>query len=128
MICRRRSGPSFTMCARRSVTVQTKKLYLWMAGTDGLENLFAVVRTLTHARNVDSKELSERFSAAIGVEQVFEKNAASKRTSKRLNGTLDHTTTHHWDDNGPVSNTNVRNVDLPSCWYDGRRDAVRILQ
>ena len=110
----------------------TEKLYLWMAGTDGLENLFATVRCLTHARNVDAKELGERFSSAIGVEQVFEKKPHLKRTSKRLNGSekglLDHTNTRYFDDHGPANNTDVRDVDLASCWFDGRRDAIAILQ
>ncbi|CAN0258618.1 unnamed protein product, partial [Scytosiphon promiscuus] len=100
-----------------------EKLYTWMIGTDGLENLYAVTRTLTHARNVDAKELSERFSVAIGVEQVFEKKPEWKRVSKRLNGTLDHTNPRHWDDNGPANNTDVREVDVSSCWYDGSKDA-----
>ena len=105
-----------------------QKLYLWMAGTDGLENLFAVVRCLTHARNVDSKELGERFSAAVQVEHVYEKHRDLKRVSARLNGSLDHMNTRHWDENGPSNNTSVEGVDLSSCWYDGGRDAVITLQ
>ena len=105
-----------------------EKLYLWMAGTDGLENLFAVVRCVTHARNVDAKELIERFGSAIGVEQVFERHPHLKKPAKRLNGSLDHVNCRYFDDNGPENNTSVQDVDLPSCWWDGSRDAIRILQ
>lgn len=106
-----------------------ENMYLWMAGTDGLENLFTVVRTLTHARNVDAKELSERFGAAVGVEQVYEKKPELRRTSTRLNG-VDHVSPGQWDKNGPLYNTSVRDVDvdLSSCWYDGTRDAIDILR
>lgn len=118
----------FYVVLEAKVRCPDMKLYLWMIGTDGLENLFALVRTLTHASNVDAKEAIERFGAAIGVEQVYEKHPRWKKLSRRLNDSLDHTNTRHWDDNGPVNNTEVGDVDVRSCWEDGSRDAVDILR
>ncbi|CAB1119905.1 unnamed protein product [Ectocarpus sp. CCAP 1310/34] len=60
----------FYVVLEAQVRCPRERLYLWMIGTDGLENLFAIVRTLTHASNVDAKEAIERFGAVIGVEQV----------------------------------------------------------
>lgn len=102
-------------------------MYLWQIGTDGLENLFAVVRTLTHSRNVDLKELGDRLGAAVALERVYKEHQDWKRASRRLNGTLDHINTASWD-TGPAGNSDVREVDLQLSWENGCVDAVAILQ
>jgi hypothetical protein len=47
------------------------KLFLFMLGSDQLENLFATVRTITHASNCDLLELSERITMALQIEKVI---------------------------------------------------------
>lgn len=44
--------------------------FLWQVGTDGLENLFTLVRTLTPASNVDAKELADCLGPAVALEEV----------------------------------------------------------
>lgn len=107
-------------------------MFLWQIGTDGLENLFAVARTLTHAGNFDAKEFGDRLSAAVSLEEIYSKRPEWKRVSWRLNESLDHMNTRSWLDGGPEGgaegNCDVRNVVLKSCWEGGRRDATTILQ
>ena len=45
-------------------------LYLFMRGTDQLENLYSTVRTITHAKNCDFLELTERLIMALQIEKV----------------------------------------------------------
>ncbi len=47
------------------------KLYLYMLGTDQLENLFAAVRTQTHATGCDFLELTQRLKIALQTEKVI---------------------------------------------------------
>ncbi|CAM9745592.1 unnamed protein product, partial [Sphacelaria rigidula] len=104
-----------------------EKMYLWQVGSDSLENPFAVVRTLTHSRNVDLKELGERLGAAVAMRRVYSDHDSWKRVSRRLNGTLDHMNTTTWD-KGEAGNTDVRGVDLASVWESGCVDAMSVLQ
>ncbi|CAM9909880.1 unnamed protein product, partial [Sphacelaria rigidula] len=104
-----------------------EKMYLWQVGSDGLENLFAVVRTLTNSRNVDLKELGERLGAAVAMEKVYSDHKSWRQVSRRLNDTLDHMNTSTWD-KGAVGNTDVRCVDIASVWESGCMDAVSVLQ
>lgn len=47
------------------------KLYLFMLGTDQLENLFGVVRTLSHASSCDLLEFTDRVKIALQIEKVI---------------------------------------------------------
>ena len=95
-----------------------EKMYLWQVGSDDLENLFAVVRTLTHSRNVNLKELGERLGAAVAMQRVYSDHESWRRVSRRLNGTFDHMDTTTWD-KGAAGNTDLRGVDLGSVWESG---------
>ena len=46
-------------------------LYLYMLGTDQLENLFSTITTLTHASGCDFLELHDRIKIALQIEKVF---------------------------------------------------------
>lgn len=51
-----------------------RPIYVWQIGSDGAQNLFAVTRTPTHARNVDPKELGGCLGAAASLEEVYNDN------------------------------------------------------
>ena len=48
-------------------------IFLWQISTNALEVLLAVVRTLTHARNVDGKALGECLGADVALEEIYAK-------------------------------------------------------
>jgi hypothetical protein len=60
----------------------TANLYLYQLGTDQLEELFGVIRTLTHARNCDFLELLQRLVIAYQIETVFNKHLDWKRKTR----------------------------------------------
>lgn len=103
-------------------------LYLWQIGTDALENSFAVVRTLTHASNVDGKELGDRLGAAVALEEIYAKHPNWAKKSRRLNDSIDHMNVKTWSEAGPAGGCDVRGLDVVECWNDGRRAALRVLQ
>lgn len=104
------------------------ELFLWQIGTDALENLFAVVRTLTHGSNVDGKELGDRLGAAVALEETYAKHPNWAQKSRRLNGSIDHMNVRTWSEAGPSGGCDVRGVDVVERWNEGRRAAIRILQ
>eukprot|EP00904_Undaria_pinnatifida_P003353 jgi/Undpi1/13018/HiC_scaffold_8.g02681.m1 len=103
-------------------------LYLWQIGTDALENSFAVVRTLTHASNVDGKELGDRLGAAVALEKIYAKHPNWAKKSRRLNDSIDHMNVKTWSEAGPAGGCDVRGLDVVDCWNYGRRAALRVLQ
>lgn len=106
----------------------SEPMFLWQVGTDGLENLFALVRTLTHASNVDAKELADRLGAAVALEEIYNKHPDWAKVSRRLNETLDHMNVLTWEKGGPSGNCDVRGVDVTACWKGGRADASAVLR
>lgn len=106
----------------------SEPMFLWQVGTDGLENLFALVRTMTHASNVDAKELADRLGAAVALEEIYNKHPDWTKVSRRLNGTLDHMNVVTWEKGGPPGNCDVRGVDVGACWKGGRADATMVLR
>lgn len=104
----------------------SEPMFLWQVGTDGLENLFALVRTLTHASNVDAKELADRLGAAVALEEIYNKHPDWTKVSRRLNETLDHMNVLTWEKGGP--DCDVRGVDVIACWKGGRADASAVLR
>ncbi|CAM9215393.1 unnamed protein product, partial [Sphacelaria rigidula] len=108
----------FFVVQRAKVLRPGEKMYLWQVGSDGLENLFAVVRTLTHSRKVDLIDVGKRLGAAVAMERVYSDHEGQRRVSRCLNGTLDHMNSTTWD-KGAAGNTDVRRVDLASVWECG---------
>lgn len=91
---------------------------MWQVGTDGLENLFAVVQTLTHARNTDLKDLASRLGATVSIERMYNDYPDLKRVSTRWNGSLDHIEVSSWD-KGSGTNADVHRVDFVLLWGNG---------
>ena len=59
---------------------------LWQIGKDALENIFTVVRTLTHATNVDGK--GDRLGAAVALKAIYAQHSGWARKSRRLSLTF----------------------------------------
>ncbi|CAN0485749.1 unnamed protein product, partial [Scytosiphon promiscuus] len=91
----------FTVVLKVQEHCPATPVFLWQIGTDALENLFAVLRTLTHASNVDGKELGDRLGAAVALEEIYAKHPGWARTSRRLslavNGEIYHTNVRSWE-------------------------------
>lgn len=102
-------------------------MFLWQIGTDGLENVFALARTLTHSSNFNLKELCDRLGAAVALEDIYAAHPDWKRISKRLSGSLDHMNVRSWLERGSEQNCNIRTVDVKASWAEGRHDAVDLL-
>lgn len=122
----------FTVVLKVQEHCPATPVFLWQIGTDALENLFAVVRTLTHASNVDGKELGDRLGAAVALEVIYAKHPGWARTSRRLSlavtGEIDHTNVRSWEEAGPLGGCDVRGLKLFACWNEGRRIAISVLQ
>ena len=71
-------------------------LYLFQLGTDRLEGLFSVLRTLTHNTNFDMLQCGERLSHATQISQLYQKHPEWKRASKCLQGSQDHMNPTSW--------------------------------
>ena len=54
-------------------------MFLYQLGTDQLERLFSLIRTITHARNCDSLEICHRLSHAGSIELILQKHPTWKR-------------------------------------------------
>lgn len=99
-------------------------VFLWQLGTDGLENSFAIVRTLTHARNCDAKELGGRLGATVSPVEIWSVHPYWASISRRLHACTAHMNVRSWEPGGD-DNCSVR--DVVSCWRKGSGDAVSIL-
>jgi len=103
-------------------------MFLWQIGTDALENLFAVVRTLTHGSNIDGKELADRLGAAVTLEEIYAKHPNWAQKSRRLNDSTDHMNVKTWTEAGPAGSCDVRDLDVAERWNERRRTATSVLQ
>ena len=98
-------------------------MYLYQLGTDQVEKLFSVIRTITHARNCDSLELCQRLSHAECVELILEKNPTWKRMrSRRLGGQRDASSQREW-----TGDLDVGKCDIVSAWKLGELEAIKLL-
>ena len=99
------------------------RLYLYQLGTDQVERLFSLVRTITHARNCDSLELCQRLSHAESLEVIISKRPTWKiMHGKRLCGNKDASSQREWK-----GNLEVDDCDVPMLWHMGRMEAVKTL-
>ena len=112
----------FYTIAKMQLLYPTQALYLFQLGDDRLEDLFGVLRTLTHDRNFDLLQAGERLGIATHIAQIFEKHPQWKQPMRRLQGGLDHMNTVSW-----VGDCLVRNVDVKECWMKGRFNCVELL-
>ena len=85
-------------------------------GTDALENIFAVVRTLIHASNVDKKKFGGRLGAAEALEETYAKQSGWARKSRRLSltflGEIDHRNVRTCAEAGPAGSCDVQGVKV----------------
>lgn len=101
-------------------------IYLFQLGTDHMEALFAILRTMTHSRTFSYKELCERLAHASQVDETWGRHDDWRRSSRRLLNTADHMNRATWN-LGPPGNSSASGVELVGCWREGRRQAVVVL-
>jgi hypothetical protein len=75
---------------------ESSQLFLYQLGTDQLEALFGIVRTLTHARNCDYLELIDRLKIAFQIFQVYVNHPDWKRVSRICSYTNDYSSADSW--------------------------------
>jgi hypothetical protein len=101
---------------------------LYQLGTDQLENLFSVIRTITHSSTCDFLELNDRLKMAYQVEQVYNdrpdwrpNNRLSTKT--KITTILDHSSVHSW-----TGDLSTINLGLETIWEIGCENAKAILK
>jgi hypothetical protein len=99
-----------------------ESLYLFQLGTDRLEALFAVLRTLTHNQNFDLLECGHRLSHATHLNQIYQRHPDWKKKAKRLEGSLDEMNPSSW-----IGSVKVADVDVVQCCFDERMKCVDAL-
>ena len=82
---------AFIAAEKFNRTKPDEDLLLMLLGTDQLERLFSVIRTMTHAKNCDLLELLDRYQLASSIEKVFQKHPEWKSNDRlTIRETLDH--------------------------------------
>jgi hypothetical protein len=114
---------AYITVARMQADFPELPCYPFFLGTDRLENVFAVLRTISHSRNFDMLELESRVSTASALEEIYSRHPEWKRVSRRLNGSLDHMNPHSW-----LGDMSTKNVSLDNCWAAGRQKAISALR
>ncbi len=79
-------------------------LYLHLLGTDQLESLFSVIRTITHAKNVDFIELIDKINIANQIETIYLRNDDWKRQSRLVASSDDKSSVRSWNGNNYFNN------------------------
>eukprot|EP00798_Chlamydomonas_sp_ICE-L_P004754 gene4754-34504_t len=95
--------------------------YIFMQGTDCGEQLFAVLRTLTHNTNFDPFELNTSLGTAQQINAVFERHPDWSRASKRLQATTDHANPTSWRGDVVVDTDSEL---LAKVWKKGQDAAI----
>jgi hypothetical protein len=75
---------------------QSEPHLLFLHGTDQLESLFSIIRTVTHSNNCDFLELIEKLKAARQVENIYNKYPYLAQSSRLTVTTLDHSSVQSW--------------------------------
>ncbi|CAN0451541.1 unnamed protein product [Hapterophycus canaliculatus] len=65
---------AFIVVAQAQEVCPSLLIHLFQLGTDNVENLFAVLRILTHSRTFSYKELCERLAHASQVDETWSRN------------------------------------------------------
>ncbi|KAG6894559.1 hypothetical protein C0992_005594 [Termitomyces sp. T32_za158] len=110
--------------------------YIILLGTDGLEKVFGIVRTMiSNDSHVDQLQLTNRIDGAVQCAKILQEHPEWGGESRRLRATpLPNTSsdvTSSYDHINPASMTGdlkVENIILQSCWQRGRRVAEEILK
>lgn len=115
--------------AKAKVELPDSNFYIILLGTDHLEELFGILRTMIGTdANVDMKQIGERLSGVALVSSILAKHPEWDRAPRRLRlpvltrdsralpDTVDHIKPASWK-----GDVNVRNVTLITAWKRGRR-------
>ena len=95
------------------------RMFLYQLGTDQLEKLFSLIRTITHARNCDSLEICHRLSHVGSIKLILQKHLTWKRFhSKRLVGSRDATSEKEW-----CGKLDLREINIGTAWKLGEIEA-----
>ena len=102
------------------------RVYLYQLGTDQLEGLFSIIRTLTHAHNCSLLELQQRFTAAYQIKNVHSDHPNWQSEKRREASTDDHSSVSSWV--GELSTENLSQSTLKSIWNNGKLRAINFLK
>ncbi len=123
--------------AKTKVADPDGRFWLSMLGTDALEKLFGIVRTMVSTdTNCDILQLNERLTSAAMVSEIFNHPDWSKgprrlqitstveevKESRRVSQKVDHINPKSW-----VGDVGVRGVNMKTCWKNGRDRATKCL-
>ena len=113
---------NFFSVARQQCQDPSRPLYIFQLSNDLLEQLFGIVRCLTHNRNVDALEFAERVSIASRIMDIYSRHAEWDRGARRLCETLDRVNVRSWK-----GDTSVRGLVLHQLWARGATEAHALL-
>lgn len=101
--------------------------FLFLLGSDRLEQLFAEVRTQSHDRNCDILQLCARLGISADMVATLNRypkwDRGHRRRSFRSNGGIDHVNPSHYK-----GDLIAGHVNLQWSWDEGRRRTENILQ
>lgn len=75
---------AFILVAQAQKVCPSLDIFLFKLGTDNVERLFAVLRTMTHSRTFSYMELAQRLAHASQLDAVWSRRKDWKRPSRRL--------------------------------------------
>ncbi len=94
-------------------------LYVYRSGTDDVELLFGILRTLTHGPSFDLFEMLQRLKTVCQIQKIYSRNEEWKK-NKRLDivNTCDHSSYSNW-----TGNLTTRDLSLDMIWEIGHDKA-----
>lgn len=101
------------------------KVYLYQLGTDQVESLFGLVRTLSHNVNCDLLELQERLKIVFQMEAVYQDHPHWKRPSRISKSTDDHSSAASWC--GKLDTCDINRQMIKIIWRGGYDKATEYL-
>ena len=102
------------------------RVYLYQLGTDQLESLFSIIRTITHAHNCSLLELSQRFTSAYQITSARSSHPNWQHEKRREALTYDHSSVNSWT--GVLNTENLSHNSLKSIWNNGKPKAINFLK
>lgn len=110
------------LCAK---TGQDMEFFLSCCGTDFLEVVFGILRTLTHNRSFDQLMLVQQIVGACHIREIADKHPTWMKQKARLaalSREWDHLSPRVWE-----GCCKVNGVNLDVCWEVGRGMCVKVL-
>lgn len=117
---------AFFVVAKSQLFDPSGPVYLLQCGTDRLEKLFSIFRTLSHDRNMDLIQLVERAAHVMHLDEIFTRNPDLDKGSYRL--TLDGSAgIDHTNPTAFTGNLVATSVGLRTAWTAGAQRAAKLL-